>query len=448
MANSRIQQRVVIVGAGFAGFNAARELSRRVGATTDITVINSTDYFLYLPLMPQVAGAVVEPRHVCVSLPRRLRQVQFVLGTVRRVDTTQKVVSWASPEGGSGRVRYDRLILTAGSVNKLLPVPGVAEYAHGFRNITEAIYLRDHIIRQLELAEVATDAAERAARCTFVVVGAGYTGTEVAAQGQLLTDRLVRRLPGLAGQPIRWMLLDTAPRLLPELDERLSKTADRVLRRRGVEVRTGQSVAEAVPGYALLSNGEKVPTYSLIWCVGVRADPLVDGLDLATSRGRLVVDELMRVPGAPEIYACGDCAAVPDLTRPGQICGMTAQHAQRQGRQVARNVAASLGVGRAHPYKHHDEGFLVDLGGFAAAANPLNLPLSGPAASAVTRGYHLSAMSGNRARVLADWVLNAATPPETTSFGAISAECVPLDVDRPPALALKSGSPDSSGGLR
>ena len=448
MVNSRIKRRVVIVGAGFAGFNAARELSRRVGATTGITVINSADYFLYLPLMPQVAGGLIEPRHVCVSLPRRLRRVQFVLGTVQRVNGVQKVVSWASPEGGSGQIGYDRLILTAGSVNKLLPIPGVAEYAHGFRNITEAIYLRDHIVRQLELAAVTADAAERAARCTFVVVGAGYTGTEVAAQGQLLTTRLVRRLPGLAGQPIRWMLLDTAPRLLPELDERLSKTADRVLRRRGVEVRTGQSVAEAVPGYVLLSNGEKVPTRSLIWCVGVRADPLVDGLDLATSRGRLVVDEFMTVPGAPEIYACGDCAAVPDLTRPGQVCGMTAQHAQRQGRQVARNVAASLGTGKARPYKHYDEGFLVDLGGQAAAANPLNLPLSGPVASAITRGYHLSAMSGNRARVLTDWVLNAFTPPETTSFGVISAESVPLDVDRLPALALKSGPLDSNRGLR
>ena len=318
-------------------------------------------------------------------------------------------------------------------MNKLLPIPGIAEYAHGFRSIAEAIFLRDEITRQLELASVAADPAERAARCTFVVVGAGYTGTEVAAQGQLLTTRLAKAMPGLAGQQIRWMLLDTAPRLLPELDPRLSKTADRVLRRRGVQVRTGQSVAEAMPGRVLLSTGEKVPTCSLIWCVGVRADPLVDGLDLKTNRGRLVVDEFMAVPGAPDIYACGDCAAVPDLTRPGQICGMTAQHAQRQGKQVAKNVAASLGTGTAKPYKHHDEGFLVDLGGLAAAANPLNIPLSGPAANVVTRGYHLSAMSGNRMRVLADWTLNTVTPPEATSFGVISAESVPLDVDNPRA---------------
>jgi NADH:ubiquinone reductase (H+-translocating) len=422
------RQCVVVVGAGFAGFYAARGLVRLVGGTTDVVVINSTDYFLYLPLMPQVAGGILEPRHICVSLPRRLRGARFVLGTVQHVDAKRQVVSWASPEGDSGECRYDRLVLTAGSVNKLLPIPGLAEYAHGFRSIAEARYLRDHITRQLELAEVAADPAERQARCTFVVVGAGYTGTEVTAQGQLLTTRLVRQMSGLRRRDIRWMLLDTAPRVLPDLDPRLSKTADRVLRRRGVEVRTGQSVTEAMPDFVQLSTGEKVATRSLIWCVGVRADPLVDGIDLETIKGRLVVDEYMSVPSTADIYACGDCAAVPDLTRPGQVCGMTAQHAERQGKLMAKNVAASFGVGKAQPYKHHDLGFLVDLGGTAAAINPLKIPLSGPLASVLTRGYHLWVMSGNRARVVTDWTLNAATPTEMTSLAARS---VSLDVDNP-----------------
>ena len=433
MAETQKEHRVVIVGAGFAGFNAAQKLSRLVGATTEIVVINSTDYFLYLPLMPEVTGGLVEPEHIRASLSRRLRKMRFVLGTVNHVDPVKKVVSWAGPEGAAGQVGYDRLILTAGSVNKLLPIPGIADYAHGFRTIAEALYLRDHIIRQLELAAVAADPEERRARCTFVVVGAGYTGTEVTANGQLMTTHLAKTMPGLAGQEIRWMLLDLAPRLLPELDPRLSKTAERVLRRRGVKVMTGQSVAEATDGYVQLTTGEKVPTRSLIWCVGVRPDPLVDGVDLATNRGRLVVDAYMAVPGAPDIYACGDCAAVPDLTRPGQICGMTAQHAERQGKLVAQNVAASLGTGKAKQYKHRDLGFLVDLGGLAAAANPLNIPLSGLAANAVTRAYHLSAMSGNRARVLTDWTLNAITPPEATSLSVISAESVPLDVNKPQA---------------
>jgi NADH:ubiquinone reductase (H+-translocating) len=433
MAEPRQGRRVVIVGAGFAGFNAAREMSRLVGGTTEIVVINSTDYFLYLPLMPQAAGGLVEPAHIRVSLPGRLRKTRFVLGSVQHVDAARKTVSWAGPEGAAGQVGYDRVILTAGSVNKLLPIPGIADYAHGFRSIAEAMYLRDHIIRQLELAAVASDPGERTARCTFVVVGGGYTGTEVTAFGQLMTTRLARTLPGLAGQQIRWMLLDNGPRLLSGLDERLSKTAGRVLRRRGVEVLTGESVAEASDGYVQLTTGEKVLTRSLIWCVGVRADPLVDGLDLATDHGRLVVDEFMAVPGAPDIYACGDCAAVPDLTRPGQVCGMTAQHAQRQGKQVARNVAASLGTGQAKPYRHRDLGFVVDLGGLAAAANPLHIPLSGPAANVVTRGYHLQAMAGNRLRIVTDWTLNTVTSPEATSLSVISAESVPLDVDNPRA---------------
>jgi NADH:ubiquinone reductase (H+-translocating) len=431
MARPQTEHRVVIVGAGFAGYNAARELYRLVGKTTEIVVINSTDYFLYLPLLPQVAGGLVEPRHIRVSLPGRLRKMRFVLGTVNHVDHRQKVVSWAGPEGASGQAGYDRLILTAGSVNKLLPIPGIADYAHGFRTIAEATYLRDHIIRQLELASVATEAAERATRCTFVVVGGGYTGTEVTANCQRLTTKLAKALPGLAGQEIRWMLLDTAPRLLAELDPRLSRTAERVLRRRGVEVLTGESVAEALDGAVQLTTGDKVVTRSLIWCVGVRADPLVDGLDLGTNRGRLDVDPYMAVPGAKDIWACGDCAAVPDLTHPGQVCGMTAQHAQRQGKLVARNVAASLGPGTRKEYKHDDLGFLVDLGGLAAAANPLHVPLSGPPAGVVTRGYHLTAMSGNRTRVLADWTLNATTPAEATSLAAISAEAVPLDVNTP-----------------
>ncbi|HEY0937324.1 MAG TPA: NAD(P)/FAD-dependent oxidoreductase [Trebonia sp.] len=431
MPDSPGKPQVVIVGAGFAGYNAARELSRRAGGRAEITVINSADYFLYLPLMPQVTGGLVEPRHICVSLPAKLRGVRFVLGEVTHVDPRDQTVHWDGPEGGTGQCGYDRLVLTAGSVNKLLPVPGLADYAHGFRSIAEAIFLRDHITRQLELAAVASDAVTRDARCTFVVVGAGYTGTEVAAQGQLLTTRLASRLPGLAGQRIRWLLIDTADRLLPELDPHLSATADRVLRRRGVEVRPGQSVKEALADRVHLSTGEEVPTRTLIWCVGVRADPLVDGIDLATSKGRLVVDKYMAVPGAENIWACGDCAAVPDLTRPGEVCGMTAQHAQRQGKQVARNVAASLGTGTAQPYRHHDLGFLVDLGGTEAAANPLRIPLSGPLANAVTRGYHLTAMAGNRGRVLGDWAQNAVMPAQSASFGLVDAKSVPLDPDHP-----------------
>jgi NADH dehydrogenase len=309
-------------------------------------------------------------------------------------------------------------------------VPGVTEYAHGFRGIPEALFLRDHITRQIEMADTTDDPAEQQARCTFVVVGAGYTGTEVAAQGVLFTDSLVKHRPRLAGRP-RWLLLDTADRVLPSLDPRLAVAADKVLRGRGVEVRLGTSVREAMRDGVHLSDGDHVPTRSLIWCVGVRPDPLVADLGLPTTHGRLVVDEFLTVPGHPDVYACGDAAAVPDLTRPGEITGMTAQHATRQGAAVAHNIAASYGTGRRRAYRHHDLGFVVDLGGLDSAANPLGVPLRGFPAKVVTRGYHLLSMPGNRVRVAADWLLDAVLPRQDVQLGLVPGNSVPLDSDYP-----------------
>lgn len=435
------RERIVIVGAGFAGYQAARTLSRRVRDAAEIVLLNPTDYFLYLPLLPQVAAGILEPRRVTVSLPGTLPRVRLVLGEAHHVDLESRRVSYTGPEGERGELTYDRLVLAVGSVNKLLPIPGVAEYAHGFRGLPEALYLRDHVTRQIELAATADDPGECAARSTFVVVGAGYTGTEVAAQGKLFTDALVRKQRAWKqGRRPRWLLLDIAPRVLPELDRRLSHTADRVLRARGVEVRTGTSVKEAGRTGITLDDGEFVETHSLVWCVGVRPDPLVSEVGLPVERGRLLVDPQLNVPGHPEVFACGDAAAVPDLTRPGQFTPMTAQHAGRQGKVAGRNVAASLGYGERETYKHNDLGFVVDLGGVKAAANPLGVPLSGPLAGAVTRGYHLAAMPGNRVRVAADWMLDAILPRQAVQLGLVRSWTVPLESSSP-ELARVPGAP-------
>ena len=429
--------RIVIVGAGFAGYHAARTLTKRLRRPAEITLVNPNDYFLYLPLLPEVSAGVLEPRRVSVSLAGTLPGVRLVLGEVHAVDLDGHRVRYTDPEGRDGELPYDRLILTVGSVNKLLPIPGVTEHAHGFRGMPEALYLRDHVNRQIALAETTDDPEEREARRTFVVVGAGYTGTEVAAHGKLFTDALDRQYRRAHGdrrpdrdRP-RWLLLDIAPRVLPELDRRLSRTADRVLRRRGVEVHTGMSVKEATPDGVLLDDGNFVGTRSLIWCVGVRPDPLVQDLGLPTERGRLCVDEYLRVPGHPEVLACGDAAAVPDLTQPGKFTPMTAQHALRQGRLAAHNTMAALGQGSPRPYKHRDLGFTVDLGGLQAAANPLHVPLSGSFAALVTRAYHLLALPGNRVRVAADWLLDALLPRQAVQLGLVRSWSVPLDTATP-----------------
>jgi NADH dehydrogenase len=430
-SSSRV--RIVVIGAGFAGFEAARGLAKAAGDAAEVVLINPTNYFLYLPLLPEVTAGILDPRRIAVSLAHALPGVQLVLGRVEDagVDVDKQTVQYVDAEGHPGEIAYDRLVLAAGSVNKLLPVPGISEHAHGFRGIPEAIYLRDHITRQFALADTSTDPEERAARLTFVVVGAGYTGTEVAAQGPLISAAQLNRHPRLRGEPVRWLLLDVAKRVLPELDERLSRTADKVLRERGVEVLMGTSVQEATAEGVHLTDDRFVPTHTLVWCVGVRPDPLVSGLGLETQRGRLVVDEYLTVPGHPEIFACGDVAAVPDLTRPGEVTPMTAQHASRQGKLAAHNVAATFGHGERRPYKHHDLGFVVDLGGTQAAANPLQIPLGGLPAKAITRGYHLLSMPGNRVRTAAEWALDAILPRETSELGLVRSGAVPLDTSAP-----------------
>jgi NADH dehydrogenase len=229
--------RIAIVGSGFAGYHAARALTRMAGRTAEVSLISPTDFFLYLPLLPDVAAGVLDPRRVTIPLSATLPKVSCVLSEVCEVALDDRRLLMRTPEGQHTELSYDRLILAVGSVNRLLPIPGVSQVAHGFRGIPEALYLRDHITRQIELAELTDDRDERAARCTFVVVGAGYTGTEVAAQGILYTDELIRAHPALRGQPIRWLLLDLAPRVLPELDPRLGRTAERILLHRDARLR-------------------------------------------------------------------------------------------------------------------------------------------------------------------------------------------------------------------
>jgi NADH:ubiquinone reductase (H+-translocating) len=439
---------------GFAGFHTARRLGRLVRGSLEVVLANPTDYFLYLPLPPEVAAGILDPRTVAAPLATTCRGVRHVLGAVTHIDLDGRQLAVRDPEGNRRTVGYDQLVIALGSVNKLLPIPGVADHAHGFRSLAEALYLRDHLLRQIEIADLAGDRAERDARCTFVVVGAGYTGTEVAASGQLLTAIAARQRSGLSGQKLRWMLLDVAPRVMPELDPRLSAIASKVLSARGVEIRTGTSVEHASADGVKRSDGEFVPTSSLIWCVGVRPDPMVARLGLPMQRGRLTVDEYLAVPGHPEVYACGDAAAVPDVTRPGSVTAMTAQHAQRQGKLVADNIAASHGLGggrtRRRPYRHHDLGFVVDLGGMKAAADPLGVRLSGLPAKEVTRGYHLLSMPDNRTRIATGWALDAVFSRQLVQLGLVRSGEVPLTAGTPehpslPATNALPQTPNSAG---
>jgi NADH dehydrogenase len=426
---------VVVVGGGFAGFYALRRLQRKLPPDgADLVLVNPTDYLLYSPLLPEVATGVVEARHVAVSLRRALPRVRLVLGRVEDVDLAARAVTVVQGSGDGTvstiTLRWDRLALAPGSVTREFPIPGVPEHGRGLKTLVEAVFLRDHLLEQLDLADATPDnvegRAERAARLTVVAVGAGYTGTELVAQTQRWLRKIERRWSRTRAQDVHWVLVDVAPAVLPELGAELGRLALQLLRRRGVDVRLEVSVASVDETSVRLTDGATVPTRTLVWGAGVVPNPLVGRLGLPTHRGRLVVEPDLSVAGAPDVWAAGDAAAVPDLAVHAGPDGRpdappTAQHAQRQGTVMGRNIAASLGVGRARPYRHRDLGLVADLGGWDAVAKPLGVPLTGPLAKAVTRAYHLYALPStpNRVRVAVDWLFQTILPPESTQLSVV-----------------------------
>ncbi|WP_193048587.1 NAD(P)/FAD-dependent oxidoreductase [Mycolicibacterium baixiangningiae] len=421
---------VVIVGSGFTGFECARHLARRLrkregdgSEPVEITIISPVDYMLYTPLLPDVAGGLVDARFVTIPLANSLRGVRAVRGRVDGVDFDARTVSFTDPEQRTRSKSWDRLVLTPGSVTRLFDVPGLAEHARGLKSTAEALYLRDHVLEQLELAINDEDPTLAAARRTIVVVGASYSGTELAVQLRALADAAAQQM-GFDTDSVRFVLMDLAEQVMPEVGEKLGAAAQRVLRGRGVDVRLGVTLEEVYPDHVLLTDGTRIDTHTVAWVTGVTGAPLIETLGLPTEKGRLKVDADLQVPGHPDVFAAGDAAAVPDLTQSGAITPPTAQHATRQGKVLARNVAASLGHGTKKIYKHRNMGLVVDLGPRYAVANPLGVQLSGLPAKAVTRAYHLYAIPRfvNRWAVSLAYLTDVFFARSVVSIGLSSAE--------------------------
>lgn len=404
--------RILVVGAGFAGVECVRRLERRLApGEAQITLVTPFSYQLYLPLLPQVASGVLTPQSVAVSLRRsRRHRTRIVPGGAIGVDTQAKVCVIRKITDEIVNEPYDYLVLAAGSVTRTFDIPGLLDNARGMKTLAEAAYVRDHVIAQLDLADASHDEAERASRLQFVVVGGGYAGTETAACLQRLTTNAVKHYPRLDPRLIKWHLIDIAPKLMPELGDKLGQAALEVLRKRNIEVSLGVSIAEAGPEEVTFTDGRVLPCRTLIWTAGVAASPLVATLGAETVRGRLAVTPQMRLPGADGVFSLGDAAAVPDLAKgDGAVCPPTAQHAMRQGRVLADNLIASLRHEPLKDYVHKDQGLVVDLGGTDAVSKPLGIELRGLPAQAVARGYHWSALRTNvaKTRVMTNWLLNA-----------------------------------------
>ena len=394
MAAREARGGTLILGGGFAGAYVARLLKKR-GAT----IVSPENFMLYTPLLPEAASGTIEPRHAVVPIRQMCPHAELVLGRATALDERAHRVTVVTEDGAS-EIRYEQLVVALGAVPRTLPVPGL-EHALGFKDLADAIALRNRILRQLEAADAADDQAETARHLGFVFVGAGYAGVEALAELSDLVRDALRYYPRLRAVQQRWVLVDAAPGILPEIPRRLGEYASRELLRRGFELHVSTTLESYDGRDAVLADGTTVPTRTLVWTAGVRAHPLLGPLGLPVDeRGRVPVDELLRVEGHDGIWALGDCAAVPNARTPGQLDPPTCQHALRQARRLAKNLA-----GEPKPYGYRMLGQVATLGRYKGIADVLGLRLHGFPGWWVTRTYHLYQLPllTRKLRVVSDW---------------------------------------------
>jgi NADH dehydrogenase len=415
------RRRVVILGGGFGGVSAARRFEQLLPWTPwlDVTLVSRRNYLLFTPMLAEVAAGSVEAGNVGVPLRAACPRTRFRRAEVLGVDPDRRVVHLRNGDVLE-TLHYDHLVLALGAVPNLRGLPGVAANALTLATLEDARLLRDHVVGRLEQADQEPDPAERRRWLTFVVAGGGFAGTEAVASLFDLVHSVLRYFPQIrAGEP-RFVLVHSRDRILPELGDRLADHASGKLVARGVELRLGVTVAAADPDVVVLSDGERLPARTLVWAAGTRPSP-VPGTALGSGfqRGAAVdravpVDPTLRVRGSDHIWAVGDCARIPDLARRGAACPPTAQHAIRQGRTVADNVAASMTGVAPEPFRFRGLGFLVPLGRQSAAVELGGLRFSGLPAWLLWRGIYLWKLPGpqKRLRVLLDWAIELVFPRE------------------------------------
>ena len=387
---------VLVIGGGFAGGYVARLLGRR-GAT----IVSPDNFMLFTPILPEAASGTIEPRHVVVPLRQMCPHAELLLGTAVGLDEERRVVTVETTHADSFEVAYEQLVLAPGAVTRTFPVPGLAEHAVGFKDLADAIRLRNRVLRELEAADAELDDAEAATHLTFVFVGAGYAGVEALAELSDLAADALRYYPRLRRVSQRWVLVDAAPKILPEIPTRLGDYAARELARRGVEIRVGTTVESIGERETVLSNGERITTHTVVWTAGVKASPLLGSWGLPLEeRGRVRVDEYLRVEGRERVWALGDAAAVPNTRTPGEFDPPTSQHALRQARRLAKNLA-----GDPQPYGYRMLGQVATLGRYKGVADVMGLRFRGFPGWFLTRTYHLLQLPllSRKLRVVTDW---------------------------------------------
>jgi NADH dehydrogenase len=414
--------RILLVGGGYIGMYAARHLERRLRGTDDeLVLVNTENFMLYQPFLPEVASGLIDPRAVVVPLRRVLDRTELVVGEVEGIDHEARVASVRLRGGDHRDIEYDVVIVGAGSWSRTLPIPGLAEYGVGFKNLAEAIWLRNRVLSQLDRAAELPDQDARQAALTFVFVGAGFAGVEALGELEDFARAAVRTIPTLGRDDQRWVMVEAGEKILPELGADLAAYAADRLRERGIEIRTATRIERVEADNVLLSDGERIRSETVVWTAGVRAAPMAatTGLPL-DDRGRIRVDAALRVVGVEGAWAAGDIAAVPDASSPTGTSPPTAQHALRQAKVLAANVAATLKGGPISRFHYTNKGMLCSLGHYRGVANPMGVHVKGFAAWFLHRSYHLLYMPtlARKARIALDWTVALLFPRDIAQLGS------------------------------
>lgn len=434
----------MILGGGYVGMYAALRLQRKLRTgEADVIVIDPRSYMTYQPFLPEAAAGSLEPRHVVVPLRRVLRKASVVNGTVAGIDTSNRVVTVDTKAGTTVQLGYEVLVVALGSVARTLPIPGLAELGIGFKQVEEAISLRNHVLDQLDFADSTSDPAARRRALTFVVVGGGYAGVEALAELEDLTRDATKLYAGIEPEHLRWVLVEATNRILPEVGEDMGRYTVAQLRSRGIDVRLETRLESCVGGHIVLSNGAgsagaggggtgrdgagrdetEFETATLIWTAGVKPNPVLASSDLPLSdRGAVSCRADLSVEGLAGHFSAGDCAAVPDLTAgPGALCAPNAQHAVRQAKVLGDNVVAALRGEPMADYSHKYVGSVASLGLHKGVAQVYGIKLKGWLAWFMHRTYHVSRVPtlNRKVRVVADWSLALFFRREVVSLGRL-----------------------------
>jgi NADH dehydrogenase len=418
--------RILVVGGGYVGMYTALRMQRKLRrGEALITVVDPQSYMTYQPFLPESAAGNLEPRHMVVPLRKVLRKCEILNGRIASIDHAHRVARFEPTEGGGRDLSYDVLVFAAGSIARTMPIPGLAEQGIAFRTVAEAIYLRNQVLSRLDLAASTDDDKLRGRALTFVFVGGGYAGIEAIAELEDMARDALRFYKTLAQTDMRWVMVEAADRILPEVSLDMAQYTVRQLEERNIEVRLKTKVESMVGGRVELSDGSFFETDTIVWTAGVRAHPLLEATDLPLDeKKRLRCTAELRVEGVEGAWGAGDSAAVPDLTKddPAALCGPTAQHAVRQAKRLGDNIVASLRNDRVHEYKHAYAGSVASLGLHRGVAEVYGIKLKGLPAWFMHRTYHVTRMPtfNRKVRVIADWTLALFFRREIVSLGSFA----------------------------